>query len=315
MLGVDTINFRVESYDLPHGALGTLAGIMPREGVNNATGTHWAAGNVGNLLVSLNDTGMNVSGSLATFFYGNNTQPLARRDIVPALQKLSDIMHVDMQKADIRRVDVSASFLVRNKVQAYLGILGGLNFFSRTNVTKNTLYYQRGEGGKQALCFYDKAREQTDKHHGKDFPPPYKDVGNVLRYEARLLRQVPQQLEEATVTGEMLARADIFHKLGKFWGNSYFAIQKTYDEADFGRIKTPNDARDFLLVQLLNKEGAGVLDKFLQEIKSRGVFHDRKYYTRFKQQIKSAVQKYSDRCGESLARELDNCVRTELAYL
>lgn len=315
MLGVDTVNLRVEAYDLHHGALGQLAALLPREGVNNATGTHWAAGNVENLLVSLNETGLNVVGSLATFLYGNNTQTLARRDVVSALEKLSDNLHADMAKAAVRRVDVSASFQMRHKVQAYLGILGGLNFFSRTNVTKNTLFYQRGEGGKQALCFYDKCREQTDKHHGKDFPQPYKDTGNVLRYEARLLKQIPQQIEESEVTGAMLARADIFRKLAKFWGNSYFLIQKTYDDADYSQIRTPNDARDFLLVQFLNKAGAGALDKYLAEIKNRGVFADRKCYSRLKQQIKAAVCKYSDRCGESLAKELDNCVRTELAYI
>lgn len=165
------------------------------------------------------------------------------------------------------------------------------------------------------MIFYDKEREQKDKHQAKDFPQPYKDTGNVLRYEARLLKQIPQQLNEAVVTGGMLADINIFRKVAKFWGNSYFCIQKTYTDIDMTKVKTPKDAQDLLLAHLLNEAGAGTLDNYLNQLKAKGVFSNRQYYTNFKTQIKKIMAKYSDKGSESLARELDNCVRTELSYL
>lgn len=316
MLGYDTIWLCADASALHQDALKRLACLLPNEGVNNATGAQWQTGNVDNLKVVLNELGLYVKGSLASFFFdGDNTVTLPRREVKNALEKLSDTLHVDMAQAEVKRLDISASFLMRNKVQAYLNILGNLNYFSRTNVTKNTLFYQRGEQQKQALIFYDKEREQKDKHKSKDFPQPYKDTGNVLRYEARLMKQIPQQLGEAVVTGGMLANTDIFRKVAKFWGNSYFCIQKSYTDIDMTKVKTPKDAQDLLLAHLLNEAGARTLDNYLSQLKAKGVFSNRQYYTNFKTSIKKIMAKYSDKSSESLARELDNCVRTELSYL
>lgn len=316
MLGFDTIWFNIDASGLTQDALNQLDYLLPTEGVNNATGARWQSGNVDNLKVTLNEAGLYVKGSLASFFFcGDNTLTLPRKEVGNALQKLSDTLHIDMTQADVKRIDISASFLMRNKPQAYLNILGNLNYFSRTNVTKNTLFYQRGEQQKQALCFYDKMRERTDKHQSKDTPQVYKDTGNVLRYEARLLKAIPQQLNESRVTGGMLSNTDIFRKVAHFWGESYFCIQKTYTDIDMSNIKTPKDAQDLLLAHLLNEAGAGTLDAYLTQLKAKGVFSNRQYYTNFKTSIKKIMEKYSDIGAESLARELDNCVRTELSYL
>lgn len=316
MLGFDTINFQIDASELPTDTLNQLALLLPREGFNNATGARWQRGSVGNLDVFLNEYGLLVNGSLAAFYCGgDNTQTLPRREVKNALQKLSDTLHLDMAKAKVKRIDISASFQMRNKVQAYLNILGSLRYFARINNTKNTLTYTRGEGNKQALCFYDKLRERTDKHQSKDTPQVYKDTGNVLRYEARLLKAIPQQLDESRVTGGMLANIEIFRKVAHFWGESYFCIQKTYTDIDMSNVKTPKDAQDLLLAHLLNEAGAGTLDNYLNQLKAKGVFNNRQYYTNFKTSIKKIMDKYSDIGSESLARELDNCVRTELAYL
>lgn len=315
MLGYDTVNFRLDASLLPVDVPNQLAELLPREGYNSATGARWQAGSIDNLTVTLNQSGLSVNGSLASFYFGNNTLTIPRREVKNALQKLSDKLHIDMTKAEVKRLDISTSFQMKYKVQSYLDILGNLNYFSRTNVTKNTLFYQRGEGNKQALCFYDKDREQRARHQHQDVPQVFRDTGNILRYEARLLRQIPQQLGKSLVTGAMLSDADLFRKVADFWGDSYFCIQKMYHSINMEKVKTPNDARDLLLVHLLNEAGAETLERYLTDLKARGVFVNRLYYSRFKQQIKSTMQKYSDQGGESLARELDNDVRTELSYI
>lgn len=315
MLGFDTINFRVDASSLPSDAINHLSGILPREGYNATSGAHWQAGSVGNLIVSLNELGLTVNGSLADFYFGNNTLTVSRGEVGKALEKLSDTLHVDMGKAEVKRLDISTSFQMKNQVRAYLNILGNLSYFARVNVTKNTLTYTRGEAQKQVLCFYDKLREQRAKHQYGDTPKPFADTGNVLRYEARLLKQIPQQLNYDRVTGGMLADIELFRKVAKFWGKSYFCIQKTYTDINMEKVKTPNDARDCLLAHLLNEAGAETLEKYLTDLKARGVFENRQYYTRFKQQMKDTVKKYSDTENESLATELDNDVRTELNYI
>lgn len=315
MLGYDTINWRVDVASLNAEALNQLGELLPKEGFNSSTGARWQSGAIENLKASLSENGLILDGSIAKFLHGDNTVTVSRREIGRALEKLSDIVHVDMSKAEVRRLDISTSLQMKHKVQAYLNVLGTLTFFSRTNVSKNTLYYQRGEQCKQALIFYDKEREIKDKHTSNIFPKPFKDTSNVLRYEARLLKQVAQQTGENRVTGAMLSDETYFHKLAKFWGDSYFSIQKTYKDIDISKIKTPAEAKDCLLAHLLTDAGAQVADKFLTDLKAVGAFSNRLYYSRLKQSLKETMKRYNDTEGESLALELDNAVRTELSYL
>lgn len=315
MLGFDNINFRVDASALSSDALNHLSGLLPREGYNSITDARWQAGSVNNLIVCLNELGLVVKGSLAEFYFGNNTLTVPRNEVGNALDKLSDTLHVDMTKAEVSKIEFSSSFQMKNQVGAYLNILGNLTHFARVNTTKNTLTYTRGEAQKQVLCFYDKLRELRAKRQYSSTPKPFADAGNILRYEVRLLKNIPQQLKQERVTGGMLADKDLFRQLAKFWGNSYFCIQKTYTDIDMNKVKTPNDARDCLLAHLLNEAGAGMLEKYFTDLKARGVFDNRQYYTRFKRQIKDTVKKYSDTESESLATELDNDVRTELSYI
>ena len=313
MLGYDTIHFFLDGYQIPTEELDRLCSLLQRDGIDKTTGEHWSTGNVDNLKVTVSELGVSVKGSLAGFFYPNNTLTVSRQEAHHAIEKLSDTLHLDMTKANISRVDVSTSFLMQYQPQAYYDVLGALNYFYRQPVGRTTLYYHRGATDRQTLCFYDKEREVTCKR--EKLPQVYADCGNVLRYEARINGRVANQLNEREVTGATLCDGKFFRKVGTFWADSYNRINKTYTQYDMSKIKNAKEAKDFLCGVALAKMGAGEVNRLIAQMKAQGVLSDPKYYTRLKRMMAQMSSKGKAGNGNDLASELDADILTEKAYL
>lgn len=217
-----------------------------------------------------------------------------------------------MSNARVTRLDVSANFIMQNAPKAYLDILGSLTYFQRIQATRNTLYYQRGKENIQSLCFYDKGVECHDTH--KDLPEVYAQGENTLRYEARFNSRLPKQFNRQAVTASTLANRDFYNEVVDKWGQLYFQINKFYNTITMAKIKTVSEAKDYIFAVALSNMGANDLDRMLTEMKAKGVFEDRKYYTRLKKSLEEVSEKFVTTGSDDLARELDDEVRTVLAY-
>ena len=290
-----------------------LADMLTKGGYDKTTGEMWSTGNVGNLKVSVGGGGVSIKGSVAAFLLPDNVITLDRKLVGEALEKMSDTLHIDVSKARPTRIDVSTSFLMRHNPKAYYSILGGLNYFQRITATSNTVYYQRGKENRQTLAFYDKYRECIDTHTG--LPKPYKDTGNVLRYEYRINGRIAHQLNCREVQASTLADEDFFRLLVNEWAGQYFNINKSYSIGDMADIKTVSDARNFLCSYALNAVGAAATNGLMDEMKRQGVFSDRKYYSRLKRTMKELIGMYKETETNDLATGLDNDVREETAYI
>lgn len=313
MLGYDTIHFFLDGYQIPPKELDHLCSMLERDGIDKTTGERWSTGTIDNCKVTVSELGVSVKGSIAGFYYPTNTLTVSRQEARHAIEKLSDTLHLDLFKANVSRVDVSTSFLMQDKPQAYFDVLGGLSYFYRQPVGRTTLYYHRGATDRQTLCFYDKEREVTCKREA--LPQVYADCGNVLRYEARINGRVANQLNEREVTGATLCDGKFFKKIGLFWSDSYQRIDKTYKQYDMSKIKNAREAKDFLCGVALAKMGAGEVNRLIAQMKAQGVLSDPKYYSRLKRMMAEIATKGKAGKGNDLASELDEDILTEKAYL
>jgi hypothetical protein len=192
-------------------------------GFHEWNGEHFITGNVGNLKVSISKHQVKVKdGSLCKWYLGDNFKAMGRSDVQRAIERLSDTLHLPMNKATVTRLDVAQNFIVKHPIEVYLNHLGMLKYATRL-VEPNGLYYKKSGG---RLCFYDKNREQKAKN--EVIPELYKGR-NVLRYEQRYTQRVAAQLGVNNVTGATLYDEAFYMDIIQRWRDTYKAIDKIND--------------------------------------------------------------------------------------
>jgi hypothetical protein len=225
---LDTVNFRLSSNEVE--GVDFLNEITPYLNpdclaFHNYNGIYVVTGNIDNLKLSISPRQLRVKdGSLSKWMLGDNYQAMGRTDVKRAVERLSDILHLPMERAIITRLDVGLSIPVKEPPVNYFNHLGLLNFAKRLQ-QPNSLYYHRHRQAER-LCFYDKNREQRD--HREQIPDLYKDC-NVLRYEQCYMSRLPALLKVQQVTGALLYDEVFYIFLLKQWREAYKAIRKVND--------------------------------------------------------------------------------------
>ena len=230
-------------------------------------GEHYFRGNdepkltgyLDNLKVCLSSYSMSIKGgSLSKYSLGDNYQTLSRKSTQTAIEKVSDCLHLPIDKARVTRLDVGTTFILNNPVDVYLSHLGALSYSKRL-VEPDGLYYAQKE---RRLCFYDKNKEQ--RREGEQIPELYRGK-NVLRYEHRLTGRIPSKLGVPEVTGAMLYNKDFFKCVVDEWRSSYIDIKKINDRVvNAYFMKSVKDFKRAGLLSLI--ESAGGFNAMLQQI-------------------------------------------------
>jgi hypothetical protein len=179
---------------------------------------------------------------------------LGRGDTQRAVEKLSDALHLPIDKATVLRVDVAQNFIVSNPVEIYYHHLGELKFSKRSPLLGNGkaegLYYIRRLG---VLVFYNKIAEQKGK--GQPIPELYKDR-NVLRYEQRYMKRLPKSFNVEHVTASLLYNENFYINLLDAWERDYFAIKKINDiTLNFEKMKGKKDLYTLGVLSLIEQAG------------------------------------------------------------
>jgi hypothetical protein len=113
-------------------------------------------GALGNLKVSVSNMGVSIKdGSICKWFLGDNLQTMGRGDTQRAIEKLSDTLHLPVERAKVTRIDIAQNLMMRYPVDVYLHHLGELKSSTRL-LEPNGLYYSQRMG---RLAFYDKVKE------------------------------------------------------------------------------------------------------------------------------------------------------------
>ena len=210
-------------------------------------------GALGNLKVSLNTYQVKVKdGSLCKWYLGDNFQAMGRKDTKRALEKLSDALHLPLDKASVTRLDIAQNFIVRYPIDIYFNHLGLLKNATRL-VEPNGIYYNKTG---LRIAFYDKNREQKNK---REAVPELYEGRNVLRYEQRYTQRVARQLNVLEVKGAMLYDEAFYITLLNKWRDSYKDIQKINDiSLNFQAMKTKQDLYKMGVLSLIEQVGGQI---------------------------------------------------------
>ena len=263
-----------------------------KEQTDLATGETRTFGSVGGLKVSIYTGGISIMGSLPKFIYGNNVCSFDRHSTQRAIEKLSDIFHINIADADVTGIEFGTNFPMKHKVTDYLSKLGEMPRLSRYHFEPSTLYYKgRGKNTPKVFAFYDKLSEAEAK--GMDYPSGVSGE-NLLRYEMRRTGRLKTQYQ-----------------------NSYYSISKNVQLKDnaMSEIKTVSDAINTLMARLLSQTDKAQIVAFLDELRAAQVFNDSKYYTRLKNKINEIATKSDFVVTDELIRELDNDIKNCGAYV
>lgn len=282
----------------------------PKEEINMETGEILSAkGTYKNLYVKITPNQICISGSLAKFQNGNNIDMFSRLQTKDVIEHMSDIFLIDMGKANISRLDFSATIQVNNPTIEYLSIFGRCGNLSKI-IYPTTVYYQsdtKATSKPLQLCIYDKIAEAFSD--GK-IPLEYKDI-NLLRYELKLRRSLANRFGVVQVLGNTLFDPCFYAKMMNIWTEYYYKIEKyNVMKPNFiDNIESPDDAWNVYVASLITNADRGEFDAYLRGLKTNKVFSRRGDYTRLKSKFDKINSNESCTNSQDLTNELDGKIQ------
>lgn len=310
----DTINFKITNNDVGND---NFLHNIPRflnddhtTAYHNFNGEEVITGSIDNLKISISRYQVKIKdGSLCKWYLGDNFKTMGRQDTQRAIERLSDILHLSIDKATIIRLDIAQNFIVKHPIEVYLNHLGELRHSKRLQEPSGIYYHKNGE----RLCFYDKNREQKNK--GGLIPELYKDR-NVLRYEQRYLGRLNARLGVIEVTGALLYDERFYMGLINRWWNTYKDISKINDiTLNFQAMTSKKELYTMGVLSLVERAGGEI--GILEQIKERQKLGHltRKQAHDLVQAIKEACQTKKRLTTENEAiKELDDKIKEAVRF-
>lgn len=248
---------------------------------------HVVSGKLGNFTITATDKRLTIGdGSLCKWYLGNNLDPMDRVKIQYAIEKLSDTLHLPINKATVKYFEFGHNFILDNPIQVYYNHLGELRYHKRQQVTDRNnkiegLYYYGSTG---MSVFYDKQKEQKQ---ALQFIPEKFQNRNVLRYEQRYKRILPKTFNVDSVIAEMLYEERFFFMVVEKWGENYKIINKINDmQTNYEAIKGIKDLNNLGILKLVEEKGELEMIKLFDEMYSMG-----KINRKMKADMKTAIKK------------------------
>ena len=309
----DTVYMKLCSYEIPGvSLLGEIPGYLDDvTGEHSYKGFPVLTGCLGSLGVSIDQGALRINrGSLCKWFLGDNVGRMSRGDTERAIERLSDSLHLPMNRAIITRFDVAQNLIMKHPTSVYINHLGTLRNATRL-IEPDCLYYIQGAG---RLAFYDKTKEVMS-HRSGEIPEICKSH-NILRYERRFEHRLTHYLNEPDITASTLYNERFYIKVVDFWHNSYKSIEKINNisinpEAMRGKRQLYNAG----LLALVEKFGGeAALLEMLKEKQRKGEVTDKQAFD-----IRKAIREACT-SGESLTvkseeiEELDKKIKEAAAY-
>lgn len=207
----DTVHIELSADDVPE-----VSFLLEIPQYIHETGKYYGAnkrvcayGNLDNLRVRITSDYISIQGSISKWYLGNNIQPLSLNGTKQAFERLSSILHLPMEKAHVKRLDLAACLVMKYLPSIYYNHLGRAgNTFPQ--YMDNGIYYNLPN--EEQLLFYDKTIES--KGH---VPDEYKGQ-HLLRYERRFFKP--------NILVEQLLDEDYYTLLIREWIKGYDLITK-----------------------------------------------------------------------------------------
>lgn len=266
------------------------------------------SGALKNLRIYVSGRGVSIQGSLPKYHLSDNMQTLRRQDTEQAIQRLSDDLHLPVNKALVSRIDFAHNFIMQFDPKIYYQHLGESQYFERY-VQPESLYYKNGNRTK---LFYDKVSEA--KSGGYEIPEVWR-LKNILRYEIRYFRRLNKQFNVPEVLASTLFEEQFYIKLVDRYVTDFNEIHKhSAINLDTDNMRTPKDFWDqmaLLMIERISQSGAVDL---IEEMRAKGVFDKPEYYSRLKKEIRDKSKKFSASDTTPLIEELESKVSALKKY-
>jgi hypothetical protein len=235
----------------------------PKSGTNNKTGQIEQIGKIFGMYVAVNPTGVTVSGSLAkSYFGGNNLFSMSLAEVEQHLKKLEDLLSLQLQEAEVRRIDIGTSLLMQNQPENYFNALGETSRCERWT-RRHSLYY---ENSYKTLSFYNKLTEMKNKDGIRIDGEQY---SNVLRYELRYFKDIADKFNTEKIQVKDLYDVGFFNELVERWVLEYEKINKHRILKSYSDTLTSGQALDYTLSALITLHGQENLNKITDTIKNK----------------------------------------------
>jgi hypothetical protein len=263
---------------------------------------NYITGFIDSLKVSITDSRIKVSDSFCKYYLASNLKTLSRGDTRRAIQKLSDSIHLDMNRANVTRLDVAKNLIMKHDPGIYFPHLGELQYYKRLSQNAG-LYYHNG---KRQLVFYNKIKEQQAKR--KPIPELYQHR-HVLRIELRFLRQMKKQFNQFEVTAGHLHEEKFYFELVARWKNEYQQIQKVNSKLQ--KMKPTTSSKDFiqaLATMAIMDLGQPALLNIIQQWQETGELTRKQAYD-LRSKIKEISKATTKEQKNDLIQELDKKVK------
>lgn len=157
--------------------------------------------------------------SLVRFKFGNNLKTLSRGDTRKIIDQMEDELHLSVSQAHLTRIDMAQHIPMRQNPGLYFPFLGESRYYERLEQPNGLTY----ANSKRVKVFYNKLLEQKFKN--LPLPEIYEGK-NLLRYELRFIKRLPQQFNLPKVTLSLLADEKFHQQLVRQWREEYLNIQK-----------------------------------------------------------------------------------------
>ncbi len=241
--------------------------------------------------------------SLCKWFLGDNFKGLSRGDTRRAVEKLSDLLLLPMDRAAVTRIDVAQNLIMRHDKELYFDHLGSLQYFNRYQ-QNNGLYYSNGNN---TLVFYEKVHEQQVK--GQPIPEMYRGR-QVLRYEQRYKRRLLQTFNLPELRASLLYEPGFYCDLVNRWRSEYEKIKKINDiQINYSMIKTKKDqANQAILWYVQQRGGELAVINEIKEAYKRGELSKKQSHD-LRQQVEEACKCKSFTSSSDVILELDKKVK------
>ena len=287
----DTINFRLTAEDACNiDFLEETPCYLNNIAHHIFSGVPVVTGDLGGLKVVASEWQVKVKdASLCKWYLGDNFQELGRGTTQQAIEKLSDDLHLPMDRATITRLDVGVNIITQHPPATYLNHLGVLANAKRLQQPKGLYYSKRNE----VLCFYDKVMEC--KAHNELLPPLYRGR-NVLRYEQRYMHRIHSRLKVPAVTGATLYDEAFYMAVLERFFKTYKAIKKINDiKPNFKIMKGRKDFQRMGVLSLIERLGGEIeLTNQINEAQQRGELTSKQAYD-LRNEVRIARTDYQSR--------------------
>lgn len=214
---IDTIKYRLSDYNSGTDYRAQVPCCLENICESRKDNQIFITGNLGNLKVKINQNTIRVENSLCKWYLGDNLQTLTWGDVKLANEKLSDILHVNMQHADVVRLDIGHNFKMNHRIKTYFESLGHMPRYKRLEQPNGICF----RTGSLELLFYDKLKEQ--KLNSVEIPNEFL-CGNLLRYELKILCNIKSILNRSDFKVSHLSDFEVHNDLLQLYKNKFMKI-------------------------------------------------------------------------------------------